>query len=65
MRVAERWSVNPSALSDLPDGLLADMPPRKPSTTDPSPQTSDDLTSSALGVIESLPIRKKPWWRFW
>jgi hypothetical protein len=50
MRVAGRWSVNPSALTDIPDGFLADMPSRSVPTTTP-PATP--------------PVQKKSWWRFW
>jgi hypothetical protein len=49
MRVAERWSVNPSALTDIPDGFLTDLPPRLLTTR--APQAS--------------PAQPKPWWRFW
>jgi hypothetical protein len=51
MRVAERWSVNPAALTDVPDGFLADRLPRG--------------GSSALRTGGSLPAPKNPWWRFW
>jgi hypothetical protein len=51
MRVAERWSVNPSALTEIPDGFLADMLPRR--------------VSIAPGAVGNLPPPKKPWWRFW
>jgi hypothetical protein len=51
MRVAERWSVNPSALTDVPEGFLADRLPRG--------------GSSALRTDGSLPAQKNPWWRFW
>jgi hypothetical protein len=51
MRVAERWSVNPSALTSVPEGFLADVLPRRP--------------SSAQRTSGRLPATKNPWWRFW
>lgn len=49
MRLAERWSVNPSVLDEMPDGFLADLPPRSPTIRAP----------------QSSPAPRKPWWRFW